>query len=80
MYPDQKIEKCHSDRSRAKHGEAEELFVGKSKTKDGPSPPCSKLQAAKLFSPILATTPVSIQVPSFFSATHKKSDEPFIVV
>ena len=29
MYPDQKIEACHSDRSRAKRGEVEEPFVWK---------------------------------------------------
>jgi hypothetical protein len=35
MYPDQKIEECHSDRSRAKRGEVEEPFVWKLKTKGG---------------------------------------------
>jgi hypothetical protein len=35
MYPGQKIEECHSDRSRAKRGEVEEPFVWKLKTKGG---------------------------------------------
>jgi hypothetical protein len=35
MYPDQKIEECHSDRSRAKRGEVVGPFVWKLKTKGG---------------------------------------------